>query len=155
MRFLPRTLLGLVLFQACAVEVADEAEIVGQEQALTGWRRTVVFIQGETQPGQDMFLRGGIDHDFAATQGKSCTAQNGLCAIPIRHRNTLNHPAWKDGDDLLDWYGRQAMQARFASDPSLVQGSPVDWTTNAWPASWGTVRSVDVDGYGVEPLNNK
>ena len=39
--------------------------------------------------------------------------------------------------------------------PSLAgaQGSPLDWTTNVWPPSWGTERTVAVDGYGTTPLN--
>ena len=28
-----------------------------------------------------------------------------------------------------------------------------DWTTNVWPSSWGTQKTVAVDGYGVEALN--
>lgn len=33
--------------------------------------RTVVFIEGQTQNGQDMFIRGGIDHGFAKSDRKS------------------------------------------------------------------------------------
>ena len=29
----------------------------------------------------------------------------------------------------------------------------MDWTTNVWPSSWGTQKTVAVDGYGVETLN--
>ena len=113
-------------------------------------KRTVVLIHGQTQPGQDMFIRGGIDHGYAsANLGRNCTAQNLECAIPIAHRNLKNGTTapWKTGDTHLDWYGVQAGQAAGA------QGSPLDWTTNVWPPSWGTERTVAVDGYGTTPLN--
>lgn len=28
-----------------------------------GWHRTMVFIEKETQAGQDLFIRGGISHE--------------------------------------------------------------------------------------------
>ncbi len=114
------------------------------------WKRTVVFIFGTTVSGQDMFVRGGIDHNYASTVlGKNCTATNFACAIPIRHlnlRNTTTTP-WKAGDTQLDWYGAQAGQS------TQSVGTPLDWTTNIWPSSWGTKRTVAVDGYGETPLN--
>jgi len=114
------------------------------------WRRTVVFIYGVTDPGQDMFVRGGIDHGYAeSVLGRVCTADNGLCAIPIRHLNLRNATTapWKVGDTLLDWYGSQPGQS------TESEGTPFDWTTNAWDPSWGPVRTVEVDGYGQTPLN--
>lgn len=114
------------------------------------WQRTLVFMYGETQPGQDMFVRGGIDHGYAqSVLGIDCTASNLLCAIPIRHMNLLNTTTapWKHGDDHLDWYSAEPGQS------TLSQGSPLDWTTNLWPAGWGALRKVDVDGYGETPLN--
>jgi len=113
-------------------------------------KRTVVLIYGKTQPGQDMFIRGGIDHNYAAAAlGKSCTAANLECAIPIVHRNLANATTapWKTGDSHLDWYGAQPGQV------AAGQGSPLDWTTDLWPAAWGPLKTVAVDGYGVTPLN--
>lgn len=113
------------------------------------WQRTVIFMYGQTDSGQDMFIRGGIDHDYAAnTLGRTCTASNYECAIPIVHRNLLNGTtaSWKAKDDYLDWYGLEAGQ-------SGGEGTALDWTTDVWPSSWGTVRTVDVDGYGETPLN--
>lgn len=120
-------------------------------QACAGnpWKRTVIFIEGVTQNNQDLFIRGGIDHAYAAQLGITCTAENTLCAIPIRHLNLRNVTTapWKQGDMLLDWYGAEATQTASA------QGSPLDWTTNLWPSAWGAARSVETDGYGTTPLN--
>ena len=32
-------------------------------------------------------------------------------------------------------------------------GSPLDWTTDQWPSSWGGVKSYATDGFGVMALN--
>jgi hypothetical protein len=112
-------------------------------------RRTVILVEGETQQGQDLFVRGGIDHDRARALGRECTPQNLACAIPITHRNLRNATTapLKANDDHLDWYGAEPGQL------SAATGTPADWTTNAWPASWGPRRTVAVDGFGEEPLN--
>jgi alpha-amylase len=135
-----------------AFAIHHQAKIGGTVQPPTGnWQRTVVFIQAQTQSGQDMFVRGGLDHAVAQSQlGLSCSSSNYLCAIPIRHRNLKNATTapWKASDSLLDWYGREASQS------SAAEGTALDWTTNSWPAGWGTVRTVATDGYGVEVLNS-
>lgn len=123
---------------------------ITKEVSSGNWQRTVVFIEGQTQTGQDMFIRGGIDHAFAQNNlGLTCTEANKLCAIPIRHlnlRNTTTAP-WKANDTVLDWYGAETGQS------TASQGSPLDWTINVWPASWGTKRTVAIDGFGETPLN--
>jgi alpha-amylase len=114
------------------------------------WQRTVIFIEAQTASGQDMFIRGGIDHNYAANElGLNCDANNYLCAIPITHNNLLNETTlpWKANDQYLDWYGSEATQSSDAT------GSPLDWTINSWPSSWGTKRTVGNDGYGEETLN--
>lgn len=115
------------------------------------WQRTIIFIYGQTQPGQDMFIRGGIDHQYAQEHlAINCTDSNLLCAIPIRYRNTLNPytAGWKKGDSLLDWYGPEAGQ-NIANPAGLAQGSVPDWTTGsaANPAQLATA------GFGFTPLN--
>lgn len=114
-----------------------------------GLQRTVIFIEQQTSVGQDMFIRGGIDHAFAATVGRNCTAQNFECAIPIEHNNLLNATTsvWKLNDQFLDWYGLENGQN------SGARGTALDWTINNWPSSWGQTRRVISDGYGEEPLN--
>ena len=118
-------------------------------------KHTIIFIKGQTNPGQDMFIRGGIDHGYAASKlGKSCTISNYECAIPIVHRNLRNSTtaSWKQGEKFLDWYGKESGQTGQSHDIN-AQGTAVDWTTNQWPSDWGTQRTVAIDGYGVEPLN--
>jgi len=47
--------------------------------------RTIILMEGETRDGQDMFLRGGIDHDYAnKTLGRNCSVGNFECSIPIK-----------------------------------------------------------------------
>lgn len=114
------------------------------------WQRTVIFVNAQTQSGQDMFIRGGIDHDYANNNlGRNCANSNFECAIPIRHLNLRNATTapWKNNDTMLDWYGIEAGQS------SQAEGTPLDWTTNLWPASYGELRTVAVHGFGQEPLN--
>jgi hypothetical protein len=132
---------------------------VGQPETNPNLERTVVFVHAETQLGQDMFVRGGIDHAAAAARGISCTnadsSPNYQCAIPIVHRNLKNPTTvpWKTGDQLLDWYGRETAQLGTSPGGILAQGSAADWTTNSWPTEYGTLKTVATDGYGVEELN--
>lgn len=127
------------------------------EQSSDGpdFRRTVILLEGRTQPGQDMFIRGGLDHQQAeALLGRQCSSSNYDCALPIRHLNLRNAATqgWKTGDDHLDWYGPEPLQ-QVAADGVAAVGTPADWTTNYWPVAWGAERRVEVDGYGVEPFN--
>ncbi|MBU2870012.1 alpha-amylase family protein [Colwellia sp. E2M01] len=114
------------------------------------WQRTVIFIQAQTESGQDMFVRGGIDHNYANNNlNRNCQTSNFACAMPIKHNNlkNLTTTPWKNNDSYLDWYGSEAGQS------SEAEGTPLDWTTNVWPASWGDLRTVTNDGYGEDPLN--
>ena len=114
------------------------------------WQRTVIFINAQTQSGQDMFIRGGIDHAYAnANLGRNCQTSNFECAMPIRHNNLKNVTTspWKANDNYLDWYGIENGQS------SEAEGSATDWTTNVWPAGWGAEKTVNTDGFGVTPLN--
>jgi hypothetical protein len=124
------------------------------ERMPDNYKRTVVMIKGTTSVGQDMFIRGGIDHDYAKkVLGLDCKANRYHCMIPIRHRNWANDTTadWKQGDYNLDWHGKEYSQGYNA--PTEPEGTPLDWTTNAWPASWGAKKSYDVDGYGEFSLN--
>jgi hypothetical protein len=141
----------------------------------TDYRRTVVFIYGETEPGQDMFVRGGIDHGYAndvlgrtcAGPGETATVLNSAeCAISITHNNMLNETTanWKTSEKYLDWYGRESMQGRDYFDnpyPQVIagvnlddiQGTPLDWSTDVWPAGWGDKKEMSLHGFGETPLN--
>ncbi len=123
---------------------------VGSETTPGQWERTVIFVLGPSVDGQDMFVRGGIDHGYAAANlGKNCTSSNFECAIPIRHNNLRNATTsgWKANENYLDWYGSEPGQS------SAAEGAPADWTIDVWPSNWGTTRTVAVDGFGEEPLN--
>jgi alpha-glucosidase len=109
-------------------------------------RRTIVFLKKQTSPGEDMFLRGGLDHEQAAASGIDCTADNKLCAIPISHRILTSDPN-RQNDNYLDWYGAEPGQINTA-------GSPLVWTTDVWPQEWGAKKTVAQDGYGETPLNS-
>ena len=114
------------------------------------WQRTVVFINAQTQNGQDMFLRGGVDHAYAnANLGRNCQTSNFECAMPIRHNNLKNVTTspWKANDNYLDWYGIENGQSVEA------EGSATDWTTKTWPEGWGAQKTLSADGFGVTPLN--
>jgi alpha-amylase len=131
---------------------AWDAVAIQHNQKITGesnFKRTVIFINQQTSSGQDMFIRGGIDHAFAATIGRNCTSSNYQCAIPIRHNNLLNTTTapWKQGDNFLDWYGLENSQGAGA------EGTPLDWTIDQWPSTWGQLRRVVTDGFGEESLN--
>lgn len=120
------------------------------QEAATDFRRTVVFISGDTMPGQDLFVRGGIDYGYAASAlGRDCNVDPGACQIQIRHRNLLNAgtAALKEHDDFLDWVGREPIQADAAF------GTPADFTVDHWPPEWGPTKTVAVNGFGEEPLN--
>ena len=147
-----------VLLGACA-DFATQDEtgpVAAQTESLaTDYRRTVIFIYGVTQPGQDMFIRGGLDHGKAhELLGRTCSSSNTECAIPIVHNNLKNATTapWKAGDGYLDWYGREATQTG-KSGGKLAEGTALDWTTNFWPPAWGATRTVAVDGYGYDAPN--
>jgi len=107
------------------------------------WQRTVIFIYGRTRNGQDMFIRGGIDWDYARENlGRDCSEDKWLCAIPIRHRHFLDDPN-RANDRHIDWYGEEIGQS------VGTEGSPLVWTTNDEDNS----HNVDDDGYGFTALN--
>ncbi len=129
---------------------AEDTMTVTVSSSNNNWKRTLVFIFGETQTGQDMFIRGGIDHAQAKTLlGLDCTQENKLCSIPIRHLNFFNGTTapWKQNDTVLDWHGAEPLQNQAA------QGTPLDWTTNLWPSNWGPLRTYEQHGAGQTPLN--
>jgi hypothetical protein len=114
-----------------------------QKQPQTGtYMRTVIFMYGQTQVGQDMFLRGGVDWNYAKEKlGRDCWADKWLCAIPITHR-IMRMDTSRTFDQYLDWYGAEQNQG-------TVEGSPLVWTTNNAANS----NKVAQKGYGYTPMN--
>jgi len=114
------------------------------------WKRTIVMIYGRTVTGQDMFIRGGIDHEYSTNvRDIHCNEHNYKCAIPIRYLNNKNATTteWKDGDNYLDWYGKEATQG--TGSHGLAEGSALDWTSSN--VNYG--HDYDTVGYGYTPLN--
>lgn len=141
-------------FAAVQLEAMDAIAIHHKAKIDSGsdnadWQRTLVFIKAATQAGEDLFIRGGLDYDAALARGVDCYSQPQACRIAIKHlnhRNTTTHD-WKQGDNYLDWLGAESNQS------SEAMGSPLDWTTDQWPSSWGEVKSYATDGFGVMALN--
>ncbi|MDP5215109.1 alpha-amylase family protein [Pseudoalteromonas tunicata] len=140
------TSLSVSAMNAIAVHKQSRLEPLNETPTM---QRTVVMIKAQTQAGQDMFIRGGIDHQFATSLGRDCTTTPNDCALTINHNNLKNPTTamYKQGDTLLNWQGGETNQA------AQAQGSPLDWTTDVWPASWGAKKTVANDGYGETPLN--
>jgi hypothetical protein len=100
-------------------------------------RRTVVFIYGQTHPGQDLFVRGGTKDQKP---------------IRIRHRNWLNPHTnrYRWGDAYLDFAsGGEVGQAH--PPGALGAGSPLDWTTSLAQAQ--DQRYTWMDGHGIAGEN--
>jgi len=82
-----------------------------------GFQRTIIFVEKETVPGQDVFIQGG---------------QSDLSPIDI-----VIHPmpeiwesynSWMEGDDKLDWEGPQPGQGTFMGYDAM--GTAAAWTTD-------------------------
>ncbi len=95
--------------------------------------RTVVFMQKETTPGQDIFVKGG--HDAALVP-----ATYSSMSEPITYVNTKNATTAtiKANDSSLDWGTESAL----------------DWTCNLWPSDWGSKKTYAVNGFGEDPENS-
>ncbi|CAG2253198.1 AMY [Mytilus edulis] len=97
-----------------------------------GFHRTIILFEGRTAPGQDLFIRGGIDEGHR--QGCQHTAAASACAIPIKSHDLgssdhfAKYNAWRQGDSYLDWYGAEPGQGDYHGQ--TPQGTPAVWTTN-------------------------
>lgn len=149
---------AVAIHQNARIATVEEPVIVVEEPTGSegGIQRTIIMIYGVTQTGQDMFIRGGIDHNWANANGRDCSVNvaGNDCSLPIeylnsRKQNTLpNEYAWQVGDTHLDWYGPEANQQGNA------EGTALSWTVDEQTAAgWGMTQTVDNDGYGITPLN--
>ncbi|XP_055893859.1 alpha-amylase-like [Biomphalaria glabrata] len=102
----------------------------GQED----FQRTVIIIERQTNPGQDLFIRGGVDYARRPGCSASLPATSNPCAIPIKHINlgTTSHfdkvTAWSAGDNFLDWSGPESSQGSYQG--RAAEGTPAVWSTN-------------------------
>ncbi|KAK7085956.1 hypothetical protein SK128_005871 [Halocaridina rubra] len=99
---------------------------------IDGIHRTVVFMQKQTNVGQDLFVRGGID----AGQRPGCTSDVTTDPCAIDHTiNSLGdtshydkYNSWSVGDTRLDWMGAESGQGTYSGQPA--SGTPLAWTSN-------------------------
>jgi alpha-amylase len=136
----------------------------GDSGCPSNYERTVIFVRGETSNGQDMFVRGGLDHALADCSSANCGQGKDLsncpCSIPICHANHAKSGTdldaeyqWQVGDNYLDWYGVESSQG--SGSKGEAGGSPLMWTTDgATAAGWGMTETAAANGFGIEPLNN-
>ncbi|KAH9519300.1 Alpha-amylase A type-1/2 [Bulinus truncatus] len=98
------------------------------------FKRTVILIERQTNPGQDLFIRGGIDYARRAGCSASAALASNPCAIPIKHNDpgTNGHfdkvKAWSVGDNFLDWGGAEPGQGSYQGHQA--EGTPAFWSTN-------------------------
>ena len=82
-------------------------------------RRTVVFVEKQTQSGQDLFIRGGV-------------SQPSVSSVPISVRRLPDqwslYNDWSTGDHSLDWDGAESGQGTHNGQEAL--GTPLGWTSS-------------------------
>ncbi|GMT10512.1 hypothetical protein PFISCL1PPCAC_1809 [Pristionchus fissidentatus] len=107
------------------------------------YQKTAIFIQKKTQPGQNVFIRGGSAQAHQCSTGpfKQTTDP---CSIPIVHNSTTpwmyaTYRQWSQGDDYLDFEGEEQRQGTY--DGTHAAGTPLAYSTN-------DAKSVD-----YQPLN--
>ncbi|CAL1534471.1 unnamed protein product [Lymnaea stagnalis] len=98
------------------------------------FQRTVILVEKQTNPGQDLFIRGGIDYGQRGGCSATTPVTTNPCAIPIKHNDpgSSNHfdkvKAWSVGDNFLDWAGPESGQGAYQGRQS--EGTPAFWSTN-------------------------
>ncbi|XP_012937880.2 alpha-amylase [Aplysia californica] len=115
------------------VNITTEAPSSTSQPSTGGkYVRTIIMMEKQTMPGQDVFIRGGIDH--AHRTGCTHDPTTSACAIPIKHLadGTTNHyagvNAWKKGDNYLDWESAEVGQGTYKG--RQAEGTPAFWSTN-------------------------
>jgi len=107
-------------------------QVVCPSEMRTGWHRTVILMEKETTPGQDLFVQGGISeyHRTGCTED----ARTSDCALDIRIRGVgkgqgfEKYNAYKNGDMKLDFYGHESHQGKYYGQEA--EGTAMQWTTN-------------------------
>ncbi|XP_012936358.1 alpha-amylase [Aplysia californica] len=101
---------------------------------MKNFKRTVILVDRRTNPGQDLFIRGGIDHGHFPSCVGASSAYTSPCAIPLFHRkleiNTVTpaRDSWAVADMYLDWEGPEPTQGKY--NGRVADGTPAQWTTN-------------------------
>jgi len=112
---------------------ASVTQPIPTEQAgQCGFERTLIMFEKQTVTGQDVFIRGGIDHSHRTGCTHDATTSN--CSIPIRHLKDGDSAhydkvnAWNKGDNFLDWDGAEAGQGSYQGNKAV--GTAAFWSSN-------------------------
>ncbi|KAF2352490.1 hypothetical protein FHG87_016755, partial [Trinorchestia longiramus] len=97
-----------------------------------GVHRTVIFVFKQTNDGQDLFIRGGIDGSVRPDCTDDVTTDPCAIDITVNSLGTTTHydkyNAWSEGDTKLDWFGAEAGQGTYNGEEA--SGSPLAWTSS-------------------------
>ncbi|VDO92916.1 unnamed protein product [Soboliphyme baturini] len=106
------------------------------------FQRTAILIHKKSVVGQNMFIRGGIDHN--RIPGCRDHVIDDPCSIPIKLTTNVtseftSYIEWSKGNNYLNWYGPENGQGTYNN--LKAQGTPLVWSTN------------DKKATGYQPLN--
>lgn len=100
----------------------------------SGYSTTVILLKKDTNPGQNIFVRGGTSQ---AHNGKCSTGpyqqSSDPCAIPMYHATTVpfvfaEYLTWSQQDNYLDFEGAEINQG--THDGAAAFGTPLAYSTN-------------------------
>jgi alpha-amylase len=97
------------------------------------FQRTVIMVHKQTDLGQSLFVRGGLDEASHNCNGDTSAATSN-CAVPIVTKTNVSFEDfrsyfnWAQEDDYLDWFGNEPNQGTY--DGIIANGTPIVWTTN-------------------------
>ncbi|CAI5451676.1 unnamed protein product [Caenorhabditis angaria] len=99
-----------------------------------GYSTTVILLKKDTQPGQNLFIRGGASNSH---NGQCSTGpyqqESDPCAIPVYHITTVpfvysEYLSWSQQDNYLDFEGAEEKQG--THDGASAFGTPLAYSTN-------------------------
>ncbi|GMT06711.1 hypothetical protein PENTCL1PPCAC_28885 [Pristionchus entomophagus] len=107
------------------------------------FQKTAIFLQKKTQPGQNIFIRGGSAQSHQCSTGPFQQSSD-PCAIPIVHNSSTpwmytTYRQWSQGDEYLDFEGEEERQGTY--DGTHATGTPLAYSTN------------DANSVDYQPLN--
>uniref|UniRef100_A0A914D483 Alpha-amylase C-terminal domain-containing protein n=1 Tax=Acrobeloides nanus TaxID=290746 RepID=A0A914D483_9BILA len=98
----------------------------------SSWQTTVILLHRDTEPGQDIFIRGGNDKNGACKAGPYMQSTD-PCAIQIAHTTNVSfifveYLSWSQSDNYLDFEGAEQYQG--THDGQAPLGTPTVYSTN-------------------------
>ncbi|CAI2354046.1 unnamed protein product [Caenorhabditis sp. 36 PRJEB53466] len=100
----------------------------------SGYSTTVILLKKDTQPGQNLFIRGGTSssHNGQCSTGPYQQSSD-ACAIPVYHNTTVpfvyaEYLSWSQQDNYLDFEGAEIKQG--THDGAAAFGTPLAYSTN-------------------------